>query len=82
MEALLLSSDLVQLVACALDQLVWVLTVDEALGIDCEAELDHFVQFRLLLLQFADVETKRTELFVDHIDNFRVLIADRVEVLE
>ena len=58
LEALLLSSDLVQLVARALYQLVWILTVDEALGIDCEAELDHFVQLRLLLLQFVDVETK------------------------
>ena len=58
LEALLLSSDPVQLVARALYQLVWILTVDEALGIDCEAKLDHFVQLRLLLLQFVDVETK------------------------
>ena len=57
LEALLLPCDLVQLIARALDQLIRVRTVDEALSIDSEAKLYHFVQLGLLLFQLIDVKT-------------------------
>ena len=56
--------------------------MDEALSVDCEAKLDHFVQLRLLLFQLADVQTKRTKLFINHRDNCRVLVGCWIKVLE